>query len=493
MRILIFAKYLSNYRKESQSQILSDSSCVNILLIYIPVVRAIRVQIALLFLVLPVLLAAQEDRSQPPQTGQFYQSIEQIPTNADGSTQVVIFAAADSNNLVGLNAGVGKIYSSTNGGRTWPEVFDYFKTNEPWPTTTLTLHAVAYPSPSRIIVLSDSGRIINTTDGGTTWRVQYSGRPTPLRHISMLDSNNGVIGHVLDGTLLRTTDGGNTWFNMNIPDSLRTNTAAMNSVLYRAPGKIIFLMGYKSDRWIFRTEDDGKTWTRDTFFQRIGAEDKLQRISQDTIFLPLSTFLNPDNSVDRRTYDQMLRSTDGGYTWHYVMNGAYYHEWGVDYVSFNDPKNGIMVGTYSKLYFTSDGGETWTRDSTSLIQQITLGGAGFAKPYWVAPNLVFTKVGYNFLRIRPRRPPTSVVEVVIPETYGLPYPNPANNFISVPTPWDAQRIELYSALGECVLSSAAIGGAEARIDVRNFAAGAYNIRIYRNNGIVETRTAVITR
>jgi photosystem II stability/assembly factor-like uncharacterized protein len=58
--------------------------------------------------------------------------------------------------------------------------------------------------------LGDSGTILRTSNGGSTWRSQESGTTNMLWSVCFDDANIGtVVGD--NGTILRTTNGGSTW------------------------------------------------------------------------------------------------------------------------------------------------------------------------------------------------------------------------------------------------------------------------------------------
>ena len=76
--------------------------------------------------------------------------------------------------------------------------------------TTNTLRGVACLSPSTCVAVGDSGTIVRTTDGGSTWSSQPSGTTSVLGGVACPSPSTCVaVGNT--GTLLRSTDGGSTW------------------------------------------------------------------------------------------------------------------------------------------------------------------------------------------------------------------------------------------------------------------------------------------
>ena len=70
-----------------------------------------------------------------------------------------------------------------------------------------SLRAVAVLDGKTVIAVGDAGTILRTTDGGASWRRQFSGTANHLYGVSFTDANTGTaVGE--GGTILRTTTGG---------------------------------------------------------------------------------------------------------------------------------------------------------------------------------------------------------------------------------------------------------------------------------------------
>ena len=71
--------------------------------------------------------------------------------------------------------------------------------------------SVFFIDPLNGWVVGLSGKILNTTDGGTTWDAQSSGTSKYLRSVCFIDLSNGwAVG--IGGTILHTDNGGMTGF-----------------------------------------------------------------------------------------------------------------------------------------------------------------------------------------------------------------------------------------------------------------------------------------
>src|SRR5260370_38113224 len=99
-----------------------------------------------------------------------------------------------------LTAGIGLAQGTTDSGWFW---------QNPLPQGNF-LNAVAVLDPNTAVAVGALGMIVRTTDGGATWKVQWSGTTQHLFGVSFTDANTGtVVGD--NGTILRTADGGGTW------------------------------------------------------------------------------------------------------------------------------------------------------------------------------------------------------------------------------------------------------------------------------------------
>src|SRR5262249_31968496 len=126
-------------------------------------------------------------------------------SGTDASLFGVVFVNASVGTAVGLG---GTILRTTDGGTTWTLQYS---------GTTSHLFAVAFVNPNTGWAVGDpspffsfTGTILHTTDGGATWMHQYSGSYTALFAVTFADANTGVV--VGDqGYALITADGGQHW------------------------------------------------------------------------------------------------------------------------------------------------------------------------------------------------------------------------------------------------------------------------------------------
>ncbi len=166
--------------------------------------------------------------------------------------------------------------------------------------TTGDLKSVFFVNPLTGWVCGVTGsqstdRIAKTTDGGTSWVKQNAGTFYVLNAIQFINDQTGWAAG-LHGTVVKTTNGGANWF-------------------------VVF--GTTSWDW-----------------------DKVQFISVQTGW------------VAGIGLNGMYLTTDGGFTWNYLVNSLYFRDF-----HFTNNLTGYAVRGDSSIYNTSNGGINWTATS----------------------------------------------------------------------------------------------------------------------------------
>jgi photosystem II stability/assembly factor-like uncharacterized protein len=178
------------------------------------------------------------------ETGALGMQVQFVDTSNGWAT--VYYSAGDS----------GRTLRSTDGGNSWSPIepggiFCFVDPNNGWAFGTLGIYHF----------------ILNTTNGGTGWSLQYSdSTPGAFSAIQFTDLNNGwVVGD--SGKILHTTNGGSNW-------SLVTNAgihpASKSKCLYflnADTGWIGTNDGEPNNnpaRIILHTDDGGSNWTKQT-------------------------------------------------------------------------------------------------------------------------------------------------------------------------------------------------------------------------------------
>ena len=266
------------------------------------------------------------------------------------------------------------------------------------------------------------GKIYTTTDGGKTWQIQLEQKGTFFRCIAFIDSLTGFAGTV--GTdyfpsvsdtipLYKTTNGGKTWEPAHYTGNYVKGLCAIDIVKeqYINHGTIgykhhIYAVGRvgspanllvshdngetftaidmskycsalydikmldknigfacasttqaieQSNACILKTSDAGKTWTK--VYQSKLPFETSWKLSFPTPKIGYATIqsYNPDSTVTRQHF---IKTTDGGATWNeYVLCEDYKaRSFGVGFLD----ENVGYIGTMNTGYETRDGGRTWT-------------------------------------------------------------------------------------------------------------------------------------
>ncbi len=304
----------------------------------------------------------------------------------------------------------GAIYGTTDGGRTWKEVYVtasgltftalYF-------TDASNGWASGFPHSSS----NSDACTYRTSDGGKTWQPQELGSfNAQVRDLHMLDNNRGYAAgtaYVGDGTAVwRTLDGGTTWKSVRMEN---TNPITVEGYWGLAmTANRVLIMGdrdatARSTRPWDACSEDSFTCGSDCSCLFTQAYISPHYIFHDVFF----TDSNRGWAVGSRSFSPqlwgqvILATRDGGQTWttqfeRSVPDGLFsYHR--LESVSFADANNGWAAGS-SEWYattgtsaalgcilHTTDGGVTWT-DQARDVCAMSGGGEFSAIQFLDAQN-----------------------------------------------------------------------------------------------------------
>jgi photosystem II stability/assembly factor-like uncharacterized protein len=305
-------------------------------------------------------------------------------------------------NLIFAVGAEGTIMRTSDGGITWSNLNS---------GTTSTLYSVFFTDSLKGWVVGSGGTILHTTDQGETWSTQNSGTDKPLYSVFFKDDSSGTV--VGGGIILNTTNGGLTWEIQFTPSS---KFSSSGSLFASSPQtdyllNVVFvnsLNGYAvgGSGKLLRTTDGGKTWTSQT----TGTTNDLWAIA----------FADAQNGFAVGTFGTILRTTDGGTSWNIINSGTDNHLYAV---RFSDASTGIVVGAKGTVLRTTNGGLTWTQE--------IVGTANWLRGVALHSKNTNIIVGSNGLILKPFDKMTSVDKHTlagIPEVFQLyqNYPNPFN-------------------------------------------------------------------
>ncbi|MEP7218033.1 MAG: YCF48-related protein [Bacteroidota bacterium] len=206
--------------------------------------------------------------------------------------------------------------------------------------TDRSLYGLHFLSAQTGTIVSDSGEILHTTDGGLSWERQESGIVTRLTDVFFVDEHHGTA--VGDLVILHTSDGGKSW-QRQITGPVGTLWGAY---FHNADTGIVIgsTEGMSTGVGIIlRTTDAGEHWR----VQDSGTGDALFGLS----------FADPKHGLAVGGKGTILRTTDGGITWKLQQSGTLAVLFDVSYI---DSVTAIAVGN-DDILGTTDGGEHWTR------------------------------------------------------------------------------------------------------------------------------------
>ncbi|HEY6395528.1 MAG TPA: YCF48-related protein [Candidatus Binataceae bacterium] len=171
-------------------------------------------------------------------------------------------------------------------------------------------------SPTRAFIVGARGKLIQTEDGGRTFKRINIGTDLAIFAIQMTDDQNGYLCGQ-DGLIMRTSDGGKTWERLNSRTHLFIFGMSFPDRLHG------FMVGDRS--LVLSTTNGGES-----FFKR-----QLQRI------------FPPEVEDYALPYEEP------------VLYSA----------SFVDSQHGWVVGELGRIWSTDNGGRTWQEGQQSLVSQ----------------------------------------------------------------------------------------------------------------------------
>ena len=221
------------------------------------------------------------------------------------------------------------------------------------------LSGVAFANASDGWVVSDSGTILATTDGGTTWNKQKSGTSDYLGAVAFANASDGwAVGGGNDGLALATTDGGATW------NKQASSTVASFFGVTCSDATHAWAVGWGNVGLILATTDGGATWN----YQDVTVAAFLGVTSTDAAHA-WAVGISSDNSAPAAPWhDTILATTDGGVTW--TPQDPHTSQF-LTGIAFANVTDGWAVGDDGTIRATTDGGTTWKAQKSGTAQHLS--------------------------------------------------------------------------------------------------------------------------
>ncbi len=233
----------------------------------------------------------------------------------------------------------GVLRKSFNAGQDWNQ----FSTTSSEPEND-----VYFFSNTTGIVLTASGYVYRTTDGGATFNLQLPGQGFngALKKIAFASPTVGYVAGGNFASIYKTTDAGISWtqqFPANFMIEWRSVHAPTTSNAW--------VVG--QDGLINVTTDGGSNWTPQT--------SGVTSMLQDVHFQNATTgFIVGNNGV-------ILKTTNGGATWGTLTSGTTVNLNAIDFVSATE---GWIVGNGGTVLHTIDGGSTWSPFTSGTTENL---------------------------------------------------------------------------------------------------------------------------
>lgn len=252
--------------------------------------------------------------------------------------------------------GPGRLWRSTNAGRTWTLAVSAPKTGG-YPA-----RLAVDPFHSKTVYYGFHGRVAKTTDGGNSWSVRRSGcNPDQL---STSAANSREIFAQDTATLCRSTDAGGTWHRIvdrradRLPGVLVNRFTAVGIDPF---AEFLFLGVFPQG--LFRSLDKGTSW----HFSNKGLQNIPIVNVEGSLHSPGSTF-----GVTNRSSGLLYRSTDQGRSWALSTS---IRKTRSDFLNLTtDPANPDVLAFHhmDRFWVSTNAGKDWMNRITPRIENSVL-------------------------------------------------------------------------------------------------------------------------
>ncbi|HEY5825725.1 MAG TPA: IPT/TIG domain-containing protein [Cyclobacteriaceae bacterium] len=210
------------------------------------------------------------------------------------------------------------IIETTDGGLTWKVVYQGI-TN---PNDPIGFTQLQFTSPLIAYAGSFQGRIIKTIDGGKNWNVLATNMSDDIKGIHFVDDNNGRV--ISGSTIYITSNGGQTWISKPI--------GHVATGLWFLTNQIGFVS--TENNKMFKTVDGGSSW------------------SEHLMAMSVQKIQFTDSQTGYAAGTNIYKTTNGGQSWTLQQKSVM----GFTGLHFLNANSGIVTTFNGEIYTTGNGG-----------------------------------------------------------------------------------------------------------------------------------------
>lgn len=211
---------------------------------------------------------------------------------------------------------------------------------------SVTLTAVAFPTPELGWAVGHDGVILHSADGGASWRLQFDGAHANAQRLAVAEERLAAVA--ADPTADATALGDAEWAVEDAKAAGEFGPSQPLLGLHFDDAENGFAVG--SYGQIFRTRDGGQTWT----FAGRGIDNPEGYHYNAITRFPSGALVMAGEA------GRVYRSPDDGATWQRLETGQLGHVYGVLPVAAPDGGEGLLAYGFSGRILRSDDLETWS-------------------------------------------------------------------------------------------------------------------------------------
>ncbi len=204
----------------------------------------------------------------------------------------------------------GKIYKSTDGGRTWIVAFEKTAPGSAYAV------AVAAKDPALIIAATEGAGLVLSEDAGKSWRELDTPKKASSAAFAETDSNIIYASFFKDG-IWKSTDKGKTWNRSS--EGLPANASIREVAVSPSNALDVYAVG----SGVFLSHDGGKSWKSSSTLQVDLTGNPTRHYNGES---PTTNIVNPMNvAINPRNPKELFISSDWRASWS-GDSGATWHE-----------------------------------------------------------------------------------------------------------------------------------------------------------------------